>query len=95
MYAIRSYYEHLHVAVRRGAVEIEIVLFDIFPVVALGVAQTKQPLLEEGIPTVPEGQGQAEILVPVTDPGQAILIPAVDSAAGMLVGKEIPGISLV
>ncbi len=86
--------KHLHVAVRGGAVEIEIVLFDIFPVVALGVGQTKQPLLEEGIPAVPEGQGQAEILVPVADSGQAILIPAVDSAAGMLVGEEIPGFSV-
>jgi hypothetical protein len=60
-----------------GVLQIIVVLLDVLTVVALGASQAKQPLFEDRIAPVPEGQGETEILVPVANPGQAILVPTV------------------
>jgi hypothetical protein len=43
-----------------GAVEIEVVLFDVLAVIPLAVAQPEQPLLEDRIAPVPQRQREAE-----------------------------------
>jgi hypothetical protein len=50
---LRVLVEILHVRVRRRAVEIKVVLFDVFAVIAFAVGQSEQPLLENRIPAVP------------------------------------------
>jgi hypothetical protein len=45
--------------------------------IALGVGQAEQALLEDGIAAVPEGEGEAEPLLAVGDAGQPVLAPAV------------------
>jgi hypothetical protein len=51
--SMRIFIETLHVRVGRSAVEIEIILLDIFAMVALAVREAKQALLQNGIRTVP------------------------------------------
>ena len=80
-----------HVGMRRRAVEIEIAFLNIFAMIALRACQTKQPLLEYGIPAIPESQGKAHAPLVVADTRQAILVPAIGTGAGVLVGKIVPG----
>src|SRR5262249_42106133 len=85
--------EVLHVRVRRRAVEVEVILLDVLAVVALTVGQPEQPLLEDGVVAVPQGQGEAEALPVVGDAGQPVLAPAVGAGAGLVVAEIIPGVA--
>src|SRR5918992_2049709 len=85
--------EILHVRMGRRVVQVVVVLLDVLAVVALAAGQAKQPLLEDRIAAVPERQGEAEILVPVADAGQAILVPTVGPRAGVIVREVAPGVA--
>jgi hypothetical protein len=63
--------------VRRRRVEIVVVLFDIFAVVALAVGQTKEPLFEDRVLTVPQRQRKAEQLFVVGETGQPVFAPRI------------------
>ena len=82
---LRILVEVLHVRVRRRAVEVEVVLLDVLAVVALAVGQAEQPLLEDRVLAVPQGQREAEPLLVVGDAGQAVLAPAIGARAGLVV----------
>ena len=43
---LRVFVEHFHVAMSRGAVEVEVIFLYILPVVTLGAGQPVKPLLE-------------------------------------------------
>ncbi len=90
--ALRVFVERLHVRVRRGVVEKEVVLLHVFPVVALRVRQPEEALLQDGVGLVPQGQGETEPLLVVADPQQAVLTPAVGVRAGLVVRQEVPGV---
>ena len=49
-----------HVRVSRRAVEVEVVLLDVLAVVAFAVREPEEPLLQDRIPAVPQGEGEAE-----------------------------------
>src|SRR5262249_42753249 len=83
--------EHLEVGVGRSGIEVVVDLLHVLAVVALPVGQSEQPLLQDRIAAVPQGQGQAQALFVVADAGQAVLAPAVRAAAGMVMRKIIPG----
>src|SRR5262249_31451410 len=92
--SLRVLVQVLHVGVGRRVVEVEIVLLDILAVVALAAGQAEQAFLEDGVLAVPQGQGEAEVLVTVTDAGQAILVPAIGPRAGMIMREIVPGIAV-
>ena len=79
---------------RRCTVEVEVVLLHVLAVVRLVVGQSKEPLLEDGIPPVPQGQGEAEALLIVGDAGQTVFAPTIGARTGMIVGEEIPGVTV-
>ncbi len=83
--------KHLHVAVGGGAVEIEVVFLDVFAVISLGSGQTEHALFQDRIFTVPQCQGETDILIAVRNPGDAVFAPAVGPTAGVIVRKIIPG----
>jgi len=58
--------------VGRRRVEVEVVLLDVLAVVALAVGEAEEALLEDGILSVPEGQGKAQPLLVVGIPRQAV-----------------------
>jgi len=57
------------------AVGVEVVLLYILAVIALTVGQAEQTLLQDRVPAVPQGEREAELLLVVGDPGQAVLSP--------------------
>ena len=79
---------------RRRGVEVEIALLDVLAVVALGVGQAEEPLLEDGVAAVPQRQGEAQAALAVGDAQQAVLAPAVGAAAGVLVGEVVPALAV-
>jgi hypothetical protein len=58
------------------------VLLDVLAVVALRPGQPEQPLLEERVPAVPQRKTDAEVLVDVAEPGEAVLAPPVSAGPG-------------
>src|SRR5512136_521891 len=79
----------------RRRVEIEVIFLDVLAVVPLAVRQPEQALLEDRVPAVPEGQGEAEALLVVGDPRQAILAPAIGPGTRLIMGEEVPGVSRI
>ena len=81
------------VAVGRDVVDVEVVLLDVLAVVALGVGQAEQPLLEDRVAPVPQRERQAQPLLVVADPGDAVLAPPVGARARLIVGEVRPGVA--
>src|SRR5262249_30530124 len=74
---LRILVQILHVRVRRGAVEIEIVFLDVLPVIALYVGQPEEALLQNGIVAVPQSERKAKELAVVADAGESIFAPVI------------------
>ena len=71
-------------------VEVPPVLLGVLAVVALRPGQPEQPLLEDGVAPVPQGQAQAQPLLDVAEAGQAVLTPPVRPGPGVVVREVIP-----
>ena len=83
------------VAVRRQVIDVEVVLLDVLAVVALGIGQAEQALLQDRVPLVPQRQSQAQPLLVVADPGEAVLPPAVRARPGLIMTEVRPGVAVV
>ena len=83
-----------HQRVRGGVVNVEVVFLDVFAMVALERGKAEEPFLEVGIFFIPKGRCEAEQLIPVTDPRDAILAPAVGLGTGHSIGEIPPGIAI-
>jgi hypothetical protein len=59
--------EGFQVGVRRRGVEVEVGLLHVFPVIAFGAGEAEQPLLENGIASVPKRQRETEPGLSVAD----------------------------
>jgi hypothetical protein len=81
--------------VRRRAVEIEVVVLDVFPVVALAVGEPEQPFLHDRVHAVPQGHRKAEDLPVVRDAAEPVLTPAIGARAGLVVAEVVPGVAHV
>jgi hypothetical protein len=92
---LRILVEVLHVRVRGGRVEVEIVLLDVLAVIPLAVGEPEESLLQDGVALVPEGEGEAEALLVVGDPAEAILTPAIGAGAGLVVAEVVPRIAVL
>src|SRR5579884_4025370 len=77
-----------------GVIKIVIIFFDILAVIALLSVEAEESLFQNGIVSVPEGRSEADILVAVTEAGDAVFPPAVGSGARMVVRKVIPGCAI-
>src|SRR5262249_37385334 len=93
--ALRVLVEVPHPRVRRRRVEIEVVLLHVLAVVALGVGEAEEALLEDRVLAVPQREREAEALLVVGDPAQPVLAPAVGAAARLVVGEIVPGIAVL
>src|SRR5215831_7064533 len=71
-------------------IEVIVQFLDVLAVVSLSIGKPKQTLLENRITAVPERKRQAEKLLVVGKPGQAVLPPAIGVAARLVVGQIIP-----
>ena len=91
---MRILVEHPHEGVARHAVQVVVVFLDVLAVVAFLVGQAEEPLLEERVAAVPEGERQAEVLKAVAEAGESVLVPAIGAAAGVVVGEMVPGVAV-
>jgi hypothetical protein len=85
--------EVLHVRVRRSAVDVEVELFNVLAMVRLAIRQTKRALLEDWIIAVPERHAEAQILLIVTDAGEAIFAAVIGARSSLVVCEVAPGVS--
>ena len=92
---LRVLVEILHVGMRWRAVEVEVIFFDVFAVVALAVGEPEEPFFENRVFPVPEGECKTEPLLFVADAPQTLLTPAIGPRTGLIVGEEIPGVTVV
>ncbi|CRM28691.1 hypothetical protein [Pseudomonas sp. 24 R 17] len=86
--------EHAHVGMARHAIDEKVQFLDVFAVVAFGVVEAEQALLDDRVALVPQGQAQAPALRFVAETGQAIFAPAVGTTAGMFMGEVSPGVAV-
>src|SRR5882672_3678442 len=80
---------------RRRAVKIEVILFDILTMVAFAIRQSEETLFENWIVAIPQSHTKAEQLLLITDTGKAVLTPVVSAGTGLVVGEVVPGISIL
>jgi hypothetical protein len=92
---LRILVEHPRIGVRRRVIEIEVVLLDVLAVVAFGVREAEQPLLQDGVTLVPERQAQAQVLIAIGEAGKAVLVPAIRAASRVVVRQILPGAAVV
>src|SRR5258708_20760100 len=89
---LRIFVQILHVGMSRCRIEVEVILFDVFAVIAFVSGQAKKTLLEDRVLSVPEGQGKTQALVAATNTGQAIFIPTTSPRLSVILRKLLPGI---
>ena len=90
---LRILVQVLHTGMGRGAVEVEVILFHILAVVAFAVGEAEEPLLQDGVLLIPQGQCEAQVLLVIGNASDAVLAPAVGARAGLIVGEEILGVT--
>ena len=88
---LRVLVQVLHVAVGRSAIDVEVVLLQVFAMVALGRDQPERAFLQDRVSTVPQRQRKAQQLVLIRDASQAVFAPTVGLAAGHVVREMVPG----
>src|SRR6516164_408177 len=91
---LRVLVEVLHVRVRRRAVQIEVVLLHVLAVVTFGIGESEEPLLDDGVGSIPQRQGEAQQLLIVAESAQAILPPAVGARTRLVVGEVTPCVAV-
>jgi hypothetical protein len=76
--------------VRRSAIEIEVVLLDVFAVIAFVVGEPEEALLQDGVLAVPERERKAEDLAVVRDARKSVLPPPIRARPRLVVGEVAP-----
>src|SRR6476659_8670999 len=66
----------------------------VLAVVPFRVGQAEEPLLDDPVPAVPHGDGEAQPHLVVAEAGDTILTPAIDTGARLVVGKAVPGVAV-
>ena len=80
---------------RRRRVEVVVALLHVLAVIPFGSGQPEEPLLQDRIPAVPQGEPETEPALPVGDAEQTVLAPPVGAAAGVIVREKVPGFAVL
>ncbi len=87
---LRILIERLHVGMRGRRIQVVIAFLHVLPVVALGVGQSEQSLLQNRVAAVPQRDGEAQPAFAVADAQQTILAPSINAAARVVVREIFP-----
>src|SRR6516165_5247829 len=79
---------------RRRAIEIVVELLDVLTVIAFAVGEPEQALLEDRVAPVPQCHRETQPLLVVREPRDAILTPAVSTAARLIVREVVPRVAV-
>ena len=88
---LRILVEHLQVGMAQNGIEVIVELLDVLPVIAFGVVEAEEALLEDRILAIPKAEGEAEQLPVIAESGDYVLAPAVGPAARVVMGQIGPG----
>ena len=91
---LRIAVERREVAGRGRGVEVVVQLLDVLAMVALRVREAEEPLLENFVAAIPEGQREGEAALVVGDPEQPVLAPAIGPGPGLVVRKRPPDVAI-
>ena len=91
---LRIFVKRLHVRMRGRGIEIEILLFYVLAVITLGAGEAEEPLLENGVASVPKRQGETDAAFAVGNAQEPVLAPSICPAARLIVRKIIPAIAI-
>ncbi len=80
----------LHVGMRRRRIEVEVILFHVLAMIAFIARQPEQAFLEDVIAPIPKRQREADTLVAVADPADAVFPPAIRARPCHVVRKIFP-----
>src|SRR5262249_39661215 len=80
-----------HPRVGGRGVHVPPVFFRVLAVVAFRPGQPEDPLLEDRVLAVPEGQRETEALLVVADATETVLVPPVHPGTGVVVREVAPG----
>src|SRR5437867_10162095 len=75
-------------------IQVKLILFDVLPVIPFVARHAEEPFLENRIAAIPEREGEADHLMPVTDPGQPVFIPSIRFGSRMVVREVFPGCTI-
>ena len=89
---LRILVEQVHVGVAWRVVNVEVVVFQIFAVVAFERVHTKEAFLQMAVDTIPECGRKTEKLIAITDASNAVLAPAIGFCASHVVREKGPRI---
>src|SRR6185436_11524879 len=90
-FCLRILIQVLHVRVRRRRIYIEVILLDVLTVVSLTTGQAKQTFFQDRIVTVPQREGETDLLMSIRDSCDSIFVPAVSARPSVIVWKVVPG----
>src|SRR4029077_10251816 len=90
-FLLRVLIQGLHVGVRGGRIKIGVILFDVFRVISFVGGESKEALLQDGIPAVPQSEGKAHQLMAVGNTHDSVFAPAIGTRPRVIVREEIPG----
>ena len=92
--SLRVLVQVLHVGMRGGAVQIVVTLLNVLSMIALIARQAEEPFFQDRIAPVPHGYGEADVLMPVADSRDTILVPPVGPGSRVIVRKIFPGVAI-
>src|SRR5262249_47734963 len=75
-------------------IQVPPVLLDVLAVVALRAGQPERAFLQDRVPPVPQRQAQAQPLVDVAEPGQAVFPPPVGPGPRVIMRQVIPRVAV-
>src|SRR5579863_1778169 len=88
--ALRIFVEILHVGVRGGTIEVEIIFLYVLAVIPFTVGQAKEAFLQDGVGTVPQCEGEAEFLFFIRNSSETVFAPVVGARASLVMREVIP-----
>ncbi len=91
---LRVLVQIFHVGMRRRRIEVEIVLLHILPVIAFVAGESEDSFFQDRVSPVPQGQGKADDLMAIANAGEAVLVPAIGTRPGLIMGERVPGCSI-
>src|SRR5215472_2909385 len=93
--SLRIFVEIFHVGVGWCAVQIKVVLLNIFAVITFAVREAEEALFQDGVLAIPQRQGKAEILSIVGNTGEPIFAPAICARSCLVVTEIVPGMAIL
>src|SRR5262249_27061477 len=87
---LRIFVERFHVRMGGGRIQIEVILLDVFAVIALRSRHAEETLLDDRVAPVPERDGETKAPLPIGKTEKPVFSPSVGSASRVVVRKVVP-----